>query len=47
MDRRAKAELAAELRARAAEGQAVIVATHDPEFAAAAPCARCCSPTVA
>jgi energy-coupling factor transport system ATP-binding protein len=35
MDREAKAELAAELRRRAAEGQAVIVATHDPEFAAA------------
>ncbi|HTZ86410.1 MAG TPA: ATP-binding cassette domain-containing protein [Solirubrobacteraceae bacterium] len=38
MDRNAKAELAAELRRRAGEGQAVIVATHDPEFAAA--CAR-------
>jgi energy-coupling factor transport system ATP-binding protein len=38
MDREAKAELAAELRRRAGEGQAVIVATHDPEFAAA--CAR-------
>jgi energy-coupling factor transporter ATP-binding protein EcfA2 len=35
MDRRAKTELAQELRGRAAEGQAVIVATHDPEFAAA------------
>ena len=35
MDRQAKAELAAELRRRAGEGQAVIVATHDPEFAAA------------
>ena len=35
MDRAAKAELAAELRRRAGEGQAVIVATHDPEFAAA------------
>ncbi|HEX3909576.1 MAG TPA: ATP-binding cassette domain-containing protein [Solirubrobacteraceae bacterium] len=35
MDRRAKAELAADLRRRAGEGQAVIVATHDPEFAAA------------
>jgi len=35
MDRRAKAELAADLRARAACGQAVIVATHDPEFACA------------
>jgi energy-coupling factor transport system ATP-binding protein len=35
MDREAKAELAAELRRRAGEGQAVIVATHDPEFAAA------------
>jgi len=35
MDRAAKAELAAELRARAHAGAAVIVATHDPEFAAA------------
>jgi energy-coupling factor transporter ATP-binding protein EcfA2 len=35
MDRQGKAELAAELRRRAGEGQAVIVATHDPEFAAA------------
>jgi energy-coupling factor transporter ATP-binding protein EcfA2 len=35
MDRLAKTELAADLRARAGEGQAVIVATHDPEFAAA------------
>jgi energy-coupling factor transporter ATP-binding protein EcfA2 len=35
MDRLAKTELAAELRTRAGEGQAVIVATHDPEFAAA------------
>ncbi len=35
MDRESKAELAAELRRRAADGQAVIVATHDPEFAAA------------
>jgi energy-coupling factor transporter ATP-binding protein EcfA2 len=35
MDREAKAELAADLRRRAARGQAVIVATHDPEFAAA------------
>jgi energy-coupling factor transport system ATP-binding protein len=35
MDRLAKAQLAAELRKRAGEGQAVIVATHDPEFAAA------------
>jgi energy-coupling factor transport system ATP-binding protein len=34
MDREAKAELAAELRRRVEEGQAVIVATHDPEFAA-------------
>jgi energy-coupling factor transporter ATP-binding protein EcfA2 len=33
MDRLAKAELAADLRARAGCGQAVIVATHDPEFA--------------
>jgi energy-coupling factor transport system ATP-binding protein len=38
MDREAKAELALELRRRADDGQAVIVATHDPEFAAA--CAR-------
>jgi energy-coupling factor transport system ATP-binding protein len=35
MDRAAKAALARELRRRAADGQAVIVATHDPEFAAA------------
>jgi energy-coupling factor transport system ATP-binding protein len=35
MDREAKAELAAELRRRAHAGQAVIVATHDPEFAVA------------
>jgi energy-coupling factor transport system ATP-binding protein len=35
MDRAAKAQLADELRRRAASGQAVIVATHDPEFAAA------------
>jgi energy-coupling factor transport system ATP-binding protein len=35
MDRDGKAVLAAELRARARAGQAVIVATHDPEFAAA------------
>jgi len=35
MDRRAKTELAGELRRRSAAGQAVIVATHDPEFAAA------------
>jgi energy-coupling factor transporter ATP-binding protein EcfA2 len=34
MDREGKAELASELRYRAGEGQAVIVATHDPEFAA-------------
>lgn len=34
MDREAKAELAQELHRRAEEGQAVIVATHDPEFAA-------------
>jgi energy-coupling factor transport system ATP-binding protein len=38
MDREAKRELAAELRGRAEAGRAVIVATHDPEFAAA--CAR-------
>jgi energy-coupling factor transporter ATP-binding protein EcfA2 len=35
MDRAAKAILARELRRRAEDGQAVIVATHDPEFAAA------------
>jgi energy-coupling factor transport system ATP-binding protein len=35
MDREAKARLAEELRGRARAGQAVIVATHDPEFAAA------------
>jgi energy-coupling factor transport system ATP-binding protein len=35
MDREAKAQLACQLRARARSGQAVIVATHDPEFAAA------------
>jgi energy-coupling factor transport system ATP-binding protein len=35
MDRDAKTELARELRRRADTGQAVIVATHDPEFAAA------------
>jgi energy-coupling factor transport system ATP-binding protein len=35
MDREAKAELARDLHRRAREGQAVIVATHDPEFAAA------------
>jgi energy-coupling factor transport system ATP-binding protein len=35
MDREAKAELALELRRRAEHGQAVVVATHDPEFAAA------------
>ncbi|HXW58207.1 MAG TPA: ATP-binding cassette domain-containing protein [Solirubrobacteraceae bacterium] len=35
MDREAKARLARELRRRADGGQAVIVATHDPEFAAA------------
>ncbi len=35
MDRAAKAALATELRARARAGTAVIVATHDPEFAAA------------
>jgi energy-coupling factor transporter ATP-binding protein EcfA2 len=34
MDREAKAELALELRSRAERGQAVMVATHDPEFAA-------------
>jgi energy-coupling factor transport system ATP-binding protein len=35
MDREAKAVLAAELCRRAGEGQAVLVATHDPEFACA------------
>jgi energy-coupling factor transport system ATP-binding protein len=35
MDREAKAALAAELRHRASQGQAVLVATHDPEFACA------------
>ncbi len=35
MDRAAKGELAQELRRRSESGQAVIVATHDPEFAAA------------
>jgi energy-coupling factor transport system ATP-binding protein len=35
MDREAKARLANELRIRAHHGQAVVVATHDPEFAAA------------
>jgi energy-coupling factor transport system ATP-binding protein len=35
MDRETKAELADDLRRRAGGGQAVIVATHDPEFAAA------------
>lgn len=34
MDREAKAQLAQELHRRASEGRAVIVATHDPEFAA-------------
>jgi energy-coupling factor transport system ATP-binding protein len=35
MDRQAKARLAEELRRRAGGGQAVLVASHDPEFAAA------------
>jgi energy-coupling factor transport system ATP-binding protein len=35
MDREAKAHLARELHRRAETGQAVVVATHDPEFAAA------------
>jgi energy-coupling factor transport system ATP-binding protein len=35
VDRGAKSQLAAELRRRAGSGQAVVVATHDPEFAAA------------
>jgi energy-coupling factor transport system ATP-binding protein len=34
MDREAKAQLSQELHRRAEQGQAVIVATHDPEFAA-------------
>jgi energy-coupling factor transport system ATP-binding protein len=34
MDREAKGELAGELRRRADAGQVVVVATHDPEFAA-------------
>lgn len=34
MDRAAKGDLAADLRAGAAAGSAVLVATHDPEFAA-------------
>jgi energy-coupling factor transporter ATP-binding protein EcfA2 len=34
MDRAAKGDLAADLRAAAAAGTAVLVATHDPEFAA-------------
>ena len=34
MDRAAKGDLAAELRTLAAAGSAVLVATHDPEFAA-------------
>jgi energy-coupling factor transport system ATP-binding protein len=38
MDRSSRAALAAEIRRRAEAGQAVVVATHDPEFAAA--CAR-------
>ena len=47
MDRETKAELALELRRRAERGQAVIVATHDPEFAASCARARSCSPTAA
>ncbi len=35
MDREAKEDLARQLRGRAQDGQAVILATHDPEFAAA------------
>jgi energy-coupling factor transport system ATP-binding protein len=35
MDREAKAALAVELRSRANAGQAVLLATHDPEFACA------------
>ncbi|MHB1809963.1 MAG: ABC transporter ATP-binding protein, partial [Solirubrobacteraceae bacterium] len=34
MDRGAKARLAQDLRARAQRGEAVVLATHDPEFAA-------------
>jgi energy-coupling factor transporter ATP-binding protein EcfA2 len=34
MDRQAKTDLADHLRQRAAAGAGVIVATHDPEFAA-------------
>jgi energy-coupling factor transport system ATP-binding protein len=34
MDRAAKGDLAARLRTAAAAGSAVLVATHDPEFAA-------------
>jgi energy-coupling factor transport system ATP-binding protein len=34
MDRAAKGDLGADLRAAAAAGSAVLVATHDPEFAA-------------
>ncbi len=34
MDREAKAELAEELDRRSRDGQAIVVATHDPEFAA-------------
>jgi energy-coupling factor transport system ATP-binding protein len=40
MDREAKAALAADLTARARSGQAIVVATHDPEFAAC--CATRC-----
>jgi energy-coupling factor transporter ATP-binding protein EcfA2 len=36
MDRAAKGDLAADLRAAAGAGSAVLVATHDPEFAALA-----------
>jgi energy-coupling factor transport system ATP-binding protein len=35
MDRAAKGDLASRLRAAATAGSAVLVATHDPEFAAA------------
>jgi energy-coupling factor transport system ATP-binding protein len=35
MDRSTRATLAEEVRRRAREGQAVLIATHDPEFAAA------------
>jgi energy-coupling factor transport system ATP-binding protein len=45
MDRGAKGDLAARLRGLAAAGSAVLVATHDAEFAAAFASASSCSPT--